>query len=135
MPLPLVGLMAGRLAGWLADEMWVDFKIFKILYRLNYSDFTSFSIVIMLLYYYLCVSTDCFQLKLILRCVLRHKKFCCHFFPRQSLLSSTIILNDTPKPCIYLQPKPALLLNVLIHIRTSMSTTPTFKTEVLSFVT
>ena len=30
---------AGWLAGWLADEMWVDFKIFKILYRLNYSDF------------------------------------------------------------------------------------------------
>ena len=24
------------LAGWLADEMRVDFKIFKILYRLNY---------------------------------------------------------------------------------------------------
>ena len=29
----------GRLAGWLADEIRVDFKIFKILYRLNYSDF------------------------------------------------------------------------------------------------
>ena len=39
MLLPLVGLTAGWLAGWLADEMWVDFKIFKILYRLNYLDF------------------------------------------------------------------------------------------------
>ena len=29
--LPLVGLTAGWLAGW-----WVDFKIFKILYRPNY---------------------------------------------------------------------------------------------------
>ena len=28
----------GRLAGWLADEMRVDFKIFKILSRLNYLD-------------------------------------------------------------------------------------------------
>ena len=35
MLLPLVGLMAG----WLADEMRVSFKNFKILYRLNYSDF------------------------------------------------------------------------------------------------
>ena len=35
MLLPLVGLTAG----WLADEMRVDFKIFKILYKLNYSDF------------------------------------------------------------------------------------------------
>ena len=29
--------------------MWVDFEIFKTLYRLNHSDFTSFNIVIMLL--------------------------------------------------------------------------------------
>ena len=33
--LPLVGLTAG----WLADKMRVDFKIFKILYRPNYSYF------------------------------------------------------------------------------------------------
>ena len=32
---PLLGLMAGRQA----DKMWVRFKTFKILYRLNYSDF------------------------------------------------------------------------------------------------
>ena len=41
--------LAGRLAACLADEMGVDFEIFKIIYRLNYSDFTLFSIVIMLL--------------------------------------------------------------------------------------
>ena len=29
----------GRLAGWLADEMRVQVEIFKIAYRLNYSDF------------------------------------------------------------------------------------------------
>ena len=34
--LPLVGLIAGREAGWLADKMWVGFEIFKILHRLNY---------------------------------------------------------------------------------------------------
>ena len=29
---------AGRQPGWLADKIWVDFKVFKILYRLNYLD-------------------------------------------------------------------------------------------------
>ena len=33
----LVGLMAGKQAQ--ADEIRVDFEIFKILYRLTYSDF------------------------------------------------------------------------------------------------
>ena len=41
--LPLVGLTAGREGGRdggrLADEMRVDFEIFKILYRLNYLGF------------------------------------------------------------------------------------------------
>ena len=41
--LALVGLMAGRqagwLAGWLEDEMQVEVEIFKIPYRLTYSDF------------------------------------------------------------------------------------------------
>ena len=32
----------GRLTGWLADEMRVDFKILKILYRLDYLDFYFF---------------------------------------------------------------------------------------------
>ena len=31
----------GTQEGRLADEIWVDFNIFKILYRLNYLDFTS----------------------------------------------------------------------------------------------
>ena len=33
------GLMAGRQAGWLADEIQVNFKIFKIGCRLRYSSF------------------------------------------------------------------------------------------------
>ena len=37
------GWLAGRLAGWqagrLADEIWVDFEIFKIGCRLKYSSF------------------------------------------------------------------------------------------------
>ena len=33
------GLTAGRLAGWLADEIRVDFEIFKIGCRLKYSSF------------------------------------------------------------------------------------------------
>ena len=45
--LPLVGLTAG----WLADEMRVDFEIFKILYTTGQTIciFTSFNIVIILL--------------------------------------------------------------------------------------
>ena len=43
------GSLAGRLAGWQADEMWVDFKIFKILYGQTSCIFTSFNIVIILL--------------------------------------------------------------------------------------
>ena len=39
----------GRLADWLADEMQVDFEIFKILYRPNYLYFTSFNIVMIVL--------------------------------------------------------------------------------------
>ena len=35
----LPGRQAGRQAGWLADEIWLDFEILKILYRLNYLDF------------------------------------------------------------------------------------------------
>ena len=34
-----MGLTAGRQAGRLADEIRLDFKILKILYRLNYLDF------------------------------------------------------------------------------------------------
>ena len=37
------GLTAGRQAGWLADEIQVDFEIFKIGYRLKYSSFASFN--------------------------------------------------------------------------------------------
>ena len=33
------GWLAGRQAGWLADEIQVDFKIFKIGCRLKYSSF------------------------------------------------------------------------------------------------
>ena len=35
--------------GRLADEIWVEVEIFKILYGLNYSDFTTFNISAMLL--------------------------------------------------------------------------------------
>ena len=34
-----LGLTAGRLDGWLADKMQVNFKILKIGYRLKYSSF------------------------------------------------------------------------------------------------
>ena len=33
------GEQVGRQAGRQADEIWADFKIFKILYRVNYSDY------------------------------------------------------------------------------------------------
>ena len=32
------GRQAGRQAGWLANEMRVEVKVFKILHGLNYSD-------------------------------------------------------------------------------------------------
>ena len=36
----LVGISYGRLAGWLANKIQVDFNFFKnSLYKLNYSDF------------------------------------------------------------------------------------------------
>ena len=38
MPSTIGGLTAGRLAGSLADKIQLDFKILKILYRLNYLD-------------------------------------------------------------------------------------------------
>ena len=37
--LVLVGLMVGRQAGRLADEIQLDCKILKVLYKLNYFDF------------------------------------------------------------------------------------------------
>ena len=41
--LVLVGLMAGRVAGRLADKIQVNFKIFKIRYRSKCSSFASFN--------------------------------------------------------------------------------------------
>ena len=82
--LPLVGLTAGLLAGR------QNAGGFKILYRPNYLYFYFFN----LLKYYLCISTGFSQLKLILRYVLRHKIIRLPFFPYQSLLLSTVILND-----------------------------------------
>jgi len=37
--LVLPGLMAGRQAGWLADEIVLNLKIFKIIYWMKYSSF------------------------------------------------------------------------------------------------
>ena len=82
------------MAGWLADKMRVEFENFKILYRLNYSDFYlvyyCYDVIIVLSMYFNCFS----QLKLILRCILRRKIFRLAFSPYQSLLLSTIIIND-----------------------------------------
>ena len=46
---PVLLLLVGLTAGWLADEMWVDFKIFKFLYRQTICIFTSLNNVIILL--------------------------------------------------------------------------------------
>ena len=91
--LPLVGFMAGRLAGWQTKCRWIS-KFLKFSTGQTICIFTSFNIIIILLYYYLCISTVFSQLKLILRCVLRHKIIRSPFFPCQSLLLITIILND-----------------------------------------
>ena len=73
--LVLVGLTAGRLA----DEIWVDFKICRILYRFNYLDFCFIDISAMLLIV-LEVNFSQFFSKCILGCVLRCIKVGCHFF-------------------------------------------------------
>ena len=38
----------GRLAGWLADKIQIDFKIFKIFYKLKHLDFYFVNITTML---------------------------------------------------------------------------------------
>ena len=50
--------MVAHLAGWLADEMRLDFNSFKIFYRLNDSDFC-------FVYLLLCISIDFSQPQLI----------------------------------------------------------------------
>ena len=37
--LPELAVLVGLIAGRQADEIWVDFDFFKILYRLNYLNF------------------------------------------------------------------------------------------------
>ena len=78
MLLPLVGLMAGWLAGWQTKYWWIK-KFLKFSTGYTIRNFTLFNIVTMLSEYYLCISTGFSQLKLILRCVLRCKNGT-HFF-------------------------------------------------------
>ena len=52
---------------------WVDFEIFKTLYRFL------FIITATLLQCWKCISVGFSQVKLILRCILKCKKFRCHF--------------------------------------------------------
>ena len=47
--MPSASWSYGRLAGRLADEIWLDLEIFKILYMLNYLDFYFVDISAMLL--------------------------------------------------------------------------------------
>ena len=59
----------GRQAGKLADKVRVNFKIFKILHRLDYLDFYFVYIGAMLLFYcQKCILVDFSQVK----CTLRH---------------------------------------------------------------
>ena len=87
--LPLVGLTAG----WLADEMRVDFEILKFSTGQTICIFASFSIFIIVLsvHFNWFFST---KTQLVLRCVLRCIIIWSLFFPYQSLLLSTIVLND-----------------------------------------
>ena len=72
--------------------MWVDFKIFKILYKLNYSDFYFINIVIMLLPMHF---NWFFSGKAYFKVCIEVQKIWLPFFPCQYLLLSTIILYDT----------------------------------------
>ena len=72
----------------------MDFKIFKIVYRVNYLDFYFVlyhcNVIIVLELHF----SQLLSVKLIVRCVLKCKKFVCHSFSCQSLLLSTNTLND-----------------------------------------
>ena len=93
----LVGLMADRQTGWLADKIWENFKIFKILYRfIKCSDFTLFNkyrhnVTIVLAMHFSQLSSS----KAIWKCLLKCEKFGCYSFSLQSLLLSTNVLNDS----------------------------------------
>ena len=83
----------GREGGRPADEIRVDFKILKLIYRFNYSEFNLFNIIAILLQYYNCIQSPFVKLKFILRCVLKCKIFGSHFLC-QSLLLGTNVPND-----------------------------------------
>ena len=54
--------------GMLADEIWMDFEIFKILYTLNYLDFTLFNVIIVLKVHFSQLSSNKAHFKACLRC-------------------------------------------------------------------
>ena len=87
---PLVGLTAGKLA----DEIWVDFEILKLLYRLIYSEFY------FVLYhcYFTAVlelhSVGFSQVKIYFKVCFEVRKFGSHFFSCLSLLLGTNVPND-----------------------------------------
>ena len=90
----LVGLMADRQTGRQADEIRVGFKIFEILYKLNYSSFH------FVLYY--CNVTTVLELhfswflsrKVYFKVCFEVQKIWLPFFSYQSLLLGTSVPND-----------------------------------------
>jgi len=55
------GCQAGWLAGWPADEIVLNLKIFKIIYRIKYSSFGMFNKGTVLLYTYQYILVDFFM--------------------------------------------------------------------------
>ena len=90
-----MGLTAGRLAGWLGDEILVDFKNFKILYRSDLDCTVQCYYSISNAFQTAFVNKAYFKACFVLSC----EKFLCHF-SCQSLLLSTSVLNDCNDNCM-----------------------------------
>ena len=86
----------GRQTGWQASRGNMgEFWIIKILYRLNYSTFILFNITAMILQCYNFNSLGLCQVKFVLRCVLKCKRFGCHFSCQSLLLGTKVLINKS----------------------------------------
>ena len=84
--------------GRLADEIRLDFKILKILYRLNYLDFyfvysSAMLLIVLEVHFSLLFSNEAYFRVCFVVCKIRLPHFSC-----QSLLSGTGVPNDTSNP-------------------------------------
>ena len=115
-PAPIRLVLVGLTAGRLADEIWVDFKIFKILYRLNYLDCCFTDISVMLSIVLEVHFSRLFSNKAYFRVCFEVCKIWLPFFSCRSLLLGTTVPNDWSSWWPY-QINHKSKLNILIIIQ------------------